>query len=144
MLEDSERTQGAEDSEDSIVFERPRSFGAPKSKTHEHIPLVDGQGRHRWIRSRLCWCLPNTADECRFVASRTQCPRSPELGGSAAVRLAIPKQLWVSNPVFGRRGLGEPPATVVESQEVQEVPTKEALFSLPSAGTSALPQEFPA
>lgn len=103
--------------ERGIVFEQPTEAELTKSYGSERAtPLVDAQGRPRWINTRECWCSHTADDECRFhsrsEAGWEECPSKPKF----EVEEAKPRMLYATNPDFGK-----PAPKAAESANEEEV-----------------------
>ena len=88
-----------EELKDNIVFVPPTE--STTQSQDESTPPVDSQGRHRWIRTRQCFCPDDAPTDCRFHKEWTKCPHEPKYKYEGDPRFA-PKSrwLWATNPEF--------------------------------------------
>ena len=81
--------------DDDIVIEVPKPTA--KEKSIPSNPVEDRFGRGRWVRTRLCYCLPDSRSPCQMV-KRESCP-SEKLDKSQRTN---GEWLWATNPELNK------------------------------------------
>ena len=98
--------------DEEVEIEVPKMSN--KLKCVPSNPVEDRTGRPRWVRTRICYCLPDSKDPCQ-LNSKTTCP-SEKLDKS---KRTDGIQMWATNPDFNK--------PFIEVSEKQAEPTDDEI-----------------
>lgn len=111
------------------------AVAAAANESYGMTPLEDKLGRDLWVRTRMCFCSPESETDCRFHSQEEkgweQCPVTETAKKNHKI---LGRWLWARNPRYGQAPTEE------EMVEYQAKLAKE----IPAVVTIQKPEHMPA